>query len=555
MSRGEIRMSSDALRVIVIGLDGATFDLIHPWIQEGRLPTFKRMMEEGSWGELESTMPPLTGPAWSSFITGKNPGKHGIYDFMYRDPKGYRAITINATRRNGPSFWRLLGDQGKKVIVFNVPVTYPPEEVNGIMISGFTTPPKAKDFIYPIGLKSDLEREIGFHSTFFPGATYSLGREEKFIRAVFQMTDRTIRVMDFLMERQPWDCFVGVFQGTDLLQHCLWKDRSHPLLGGAFLELYEKIDQYIGRLLSGLDERSLLLIMSDHGFGDLKKQVFLNTWLLSEGFLKLKPTWTGSMKKVLFKMGLVPMKAHQLSARLGLDLSDELMENRDSFFSLLGKIALSMDDVDWSRTKAYSMGNMGYISINLRGREPQGIVDPGKEYDRTLKTIIGRLCEMKDPEDGEDIVARVFTKEEIYSGPSLSTAPDLVVMPREFRYHFRGDPIFISNHWLEHCWLMSGFHRSRGIFLAAGQPVIKGHQLKEKKIIDVAPTILTGMGVSIPSDMDGKPMTDLFSKEYSGAFVPRYSEPSPVEKGEERTLSEEDQAEIQKRLKGLGYVG
>src|SRR4030065_410257 len=161
-SRGGIRMSSDHLRTIVIGLDGATFDLILPWVEQGHLPSFRRLIEEGSWGELESTMPPLTGPAWSSFITGKNPGKHGIYDFMYRDPKGYRSITINATLRKGPSFWRLLGDQGKRVIVFNVPVTYPPEEVNGIMISGFPTPPKSKDFVYPPELREDLEREIGF---------------------------------------------------------------------------------------------------------------------------------------------------------------------------------------------------------------------------------------------------------------------------------------------------------------------------------------------------------------------------------------------------------
>src|SRR4030042_6947088 len=142
-------MSFENARVIVMGLDGATFDLILPWVEQGYLPTFKRLMKEGAWGELESTTPPLTGPAWSSFITGKNPGRHGIYDFVKRNPQGYQWQTINATHRDGMSLWRLLSDHGRKVVVFNVPVTYPPEAVNGVMISGDLPPRKAPDFIFP----------------------------------------------------------------------------------------------------------------------------------------------------------------------------------------------------------------------------------------------------------------------------------------------------------------------------------------------------------------------------------------------------------------------
>ncbi len=185
-------MGSENFRVLVIGLDGGTFDLILPWVQKGHLPVFKKLMQEGVWGELQSTTPPLTGPAWSSFITGKNPGKHGIYDFMRRNPEGYNWITFNATQRSGISFWRLLGDHGKKVIVFNVPGTYPPEKVNGVLISGYLTPPKASDFVFPAELKRELEKEIGFRSTFYPGATYSLGREERFIQAIEEMTERKI---------------------------------------------------------------------------------------------------------------------------------------------------------------------------------------------------------------------------------------------------------------------------------------------------------------------------------------------------------------------------
>jgi len=548
-------MSSDKLRVIVIGLDGATFDLILPWVKEGYLPSFKKLIEEGSWGELESTMPPLTGPAWSSFITGKNPGKHGIFDFMRRDPKGYEWITINATWRRGPSFWRLLSDKDKKVIVFNVPVTYPPEDINGVMISGYLTPPKAKDFVFPPTLKKDLEGQVGLDSTFFPGATYSLGRERKFIKAVDEMTDRTIRVMDFLMGQFPWDCFVGVFQTPDLLQHCLWKDLHHPVFGRAFLDQYQKIDQYLGKLLSVLDDRTLLLVLSDHGFGDLKKQIFLNTWLLSKGFLKLKSTFKVGMKKAIFHLGLVPMKIHRLSVRLGMDLSNELMENRDSLFSMLGNVTLSFKDVDWEKTRAYAMGNMGYISINLEGREPCGCVKPGDDYQDTRKEIMEELYNMKDPETGEPIVDHVFFKENLFSGPYLFNAPDLFPVPHEFRYHLRGDYLFISNHWIEKFWLISGFHREKGIFLATGRNVKKGQRMEGQKIIDIAPTILTLMGVPIPSDMDGRHLSGLFEEEFSKTVVPLFCQPAEEPKPEERILSDEEQAEIRKKLKSLGYVG
>ena len=547
-------MGSENFRVLVIGLDGGTFDLILPWVQKGHLPVFKKLMEEGVWGELQSTMPPLTGPAWSSFITGKNPGKHGIYDFMRRNPEGYNWITFNATQRSGISFWRLLGDYGKKVIVFNVPGTYPPEKVNGVLISGYLTPPKANDFVFPAELKRELEEEIGLRSTFYPGATYSLGREEKFIQAIGEMTDRTIRVMDFLMERFPWDCFVGVFQSPDLLQHCLWKDLGHPTFGNAFLRLYQKIDRHLGKLLSFLDERTILVILSDHGFGDLKKQIFLNAWLLSKGFLKLRPNLMGKIKKTIFNMGLVPMKIHQLSVRLGMDFSDKMMEKKKSLFSFLGRVVLSLEDVDWERTKAYAMGNMGYISINLQGREPQGCVKPGEDYRKTVNEITEALCDMKDPETGETIIDRVFLKEELYSGPHLSQAPDLFPVPREFRYHLRGDYVFISNHAIEKFWLISGGHRPKGIFMAAGKPIKKGLRVEGKGIMDIAPTILTYMGVPMPSDLDGQPLLDLFAEEFAHGLSARYVEPSREPESVEKALSKEDQEEIQKRLRSLGYV-
>jgi predicted AlkP superfamily phosphohydrolase/phosphomutase len=547
-------MSFEKLRVIIIGLDGATYDLMLPWVKEGYLPTFKRLMEEGSWGELQSTMPPLTGPAWSSFITGKNPGKHGIYDFINRNPQGYDWYTINATHRHGMSLWRLLGDHGRKVVVFNVPVTYPPEAVNGLMISGYLTPPKANDFIFPSTLKSELDQKVGPHSTFFTGIVYSLGREDKFIKAIDEMTDRTIRVMDFLLDRIPWDFFMGVFQSPDLLQHCLWKDLAHPVFGKAVRDQYQKIDRYLKDLLPRLGRKTILFILSDHGFGGLRRQVFLNTWLFLTGFLRLKSTAMVKLKRAIFKAGLVPMKLHKLSIRLGIDLSDQVIENQEGLFSFLNRAVLSFEDVDWEKTVAYAIGNKG-IYINLEGREPKGCVKSGNDYQYILEKIRGKLYQMRDPNTDELIIDRVFFKEEIYSGPYLPDAPDLFPVSKGFQYHLRGDYLFMSNHWIEDLWLAYGFHRPNGIFMAFGPGIKKGQPIEGKRIIDLTPTVLPLMGVPIPTDIDGECSLDLFDETFLKSFRPSYCQPPPEEKRSEKVLSEEEEMEIKKSLKSLGYLG
>jgi predicted AlkP superfamily phosphohydrolase/phosphomutase len=401
-------MSSENVRVIVIGLDGGTFDLILPWVREGHLPAFKRLMEEGTWGRLKSTLPPMTGPAWSSFITGKNPGKHGVFDFVIRNPEGYDWIVVNATYRKGQSFWSLLERQDKKVVIFNVPVTYPPEHLKGIMVSGFLTPPGAKDFIHPPELKREIEKEVGPFVPHYPGEIYALGREEKFVHEIEQMTHKTIQAMDFLMEKKPWDLFVGVIQSPDLIQHCLWKfeDKGHPLytenrhVKGAFLKSYQAIDRYLGNLLQRLDNQTLLFVISDHGFGHIEKQFFVNNWLLEEGYLALKKTTKTFFKKALFKVGVVPMRIHKLSASLGIDLSKPLAKNREKLFTGLNRWVLSLEDVNWECSKAYAMGNMGFINVNLKGREPQGVVEPGKDYEHVLDQLSEKLLQLKDPQTG-----------------------------------------------------------------------------------------------------------------------------------------------------------
>lgn len=548
-------------RIIIIGLDGATFDLILPWARRGDLPTFKKLMKEGTWGNLKSTLPPMTGPAWSSFITGMNPGKHGIFDFVTRNPEGYGWALLNATYRKGQSFWKFLERQGKNVIVFNVPVTYPPEPLKGIMVSGFLTPPGVKDFIHPPEVQRALEREVGLFTPHYPGETYALGREEKFLHEMERMTHRTIQTMDFLMSRYPWDLFVGVIQSPDLIQHCLWKfeDRrhpqytDHPRVRGAILKNYQAIDRYLNTLLERMDDRTLLFIISDHGFGPIEKEFFVNNWLLEEGYLVLKKGIKTRFKKALFKMGVVPMRFHRLTASIGLDLSKPLARNRDKLFTGLNRWVLSLADVDWKRSRAYAMGNMGFININLKGREPQGIVEPGRDYETLLEDISERLLKLRDPQTGSPLVSRILRNRDLCWGPMASEGPDLFVVMKEYAYHLRGDFLFASHRMIEDLWLINAAHREEGILLSWGRGIRPGYQIHGATIMDLGPTILGLMSGEIPEDMDGNFLSEILTDEKRNEVSLRYVS-SEQECLEKTSLSPEEEEVLKRQLKGLGYL-
>lgn len=554
-------MSSDNLRVIVIGLDGATFDLISPWVQQGLLPTFEKLMEEGIWGDLESTSPPHTGAAWSSFITGKNPGKHGIFDFMMRNPRGYDWIPINSTHRSGQSFWNLLGSQGKRAVIFNVPITYPPEPLEGVMVTGFLTPPGVKDFIYPTKLQTEIENEIGPFTPHYPKETYALGREDKFIREMELMAEKNFLVMDYLMNKEPWDLFIGVIQSPDLLQHCLWKfeDKGHPFyqenkrVRGAFLKHYQLIDRYLEGVLEKLDDQTLLLVISDHGFGHIEKQFIINNWLLQEGFLVLKKELFTHAKKILFNMGLVPMRIHKLLTSLGLDLSKPLAKNNERLIAGLNKWILSFEDVDWNLTKAYAMGNMGFINVNLKGREPYGIVDQGTSYERVLDEISERLFSLKESHTGIRLVDRILKSKEMYWGPRASEGPDLYLIVKGYAYCVRGDYLFFTNRVFEDLWLISGSHRPNGILLGKGPGLKKNYRIHGANIMDIGPTILGLMEGLIAEDMDGKCLMEILTEEKRKGLSIRYVS-SDANPPQEISLSKEEEELLRKQLKNLGYL-
>jgi predicted AlkP superfamily phosphohydrolase/phosphomutase len=282
----------DATRVFVIGLDGATFDLLDPWVKEGRLPNLKRMMESSTYGRLESTIPPVTPPAWTSFTTGVNPGKHGVFDFITFKPNSYEKVLVNSNHVRSKRFWDLAGEKGKKSIILYVPLTYPPEKVEGVMISGIPTPAQG-EFIYPTEMEGELEGKLGRWRAETNGDKLGDFHEETFLTEIYQTLETRFRVAKYLMTRE-WDLFILVIMETDWMQHFLWGEKDRCLL-----PLYMKIDEMIGGFRELLRDEDVILVLSDHGFGPVRKTFYMNVWLREKGFLVSRRQWgaTSSLLK------------------------------------------------------------------------------------------------------------------------------------------------------------------------------------------------------------------------------------------------------------------
>lgn len=425
-------------RVLIIGLDGAAPELLVPWAQEGELPNLHRLMDEGCYGEMQSTIPPISGPAWSSVITGRSPGMTGLYDFLSRKAGTYHFVPINSRMRDGRSFWQMLGDWGKRVGVLNVPVTYPVEPVNGFMVSGWMTPYHARDFTYPRDLAEELGRELGDYRL-YPAATYSERRREAFFEEMDVVLRARIQATSYLMSTRSWDFFISVIYETDLMEHQLWHyiDPTHPRYdadevaryGNPLLRFFQGVDRGIGQFVEQAGEDVTVIVMSDHGMGAVHRFVFLNCWLLDEGFLQLKrdpATWA---KSLALKSGLDLVRVHRLADWLNLskDAEYKVMYTQDR---LLKMAFLSFNNVDWSRSVAYSYGRgIGPIYLNVRGREPHGIVEPGEEYQRIRQEIAQRALAYRHPDTGEPMVREVLWPEAIYHGDHVQEAPDLILVP------------------------------------------------------------------------------------------------------------------------------
>lgn len=498
-------------KVYVLGIDGATFRIIEPMIREGTLPNFERIMKEGAYGILQSTIPPLSGPAWVSFATGMTPCDHGIFDFIVKKSNSYETFYIHSRHVKAKPFWSILGEYGKKVIVQNIMVTYPPYPVNGYLITGGLTPP-GRAYTYPKSLAQEIEGKFGKYPHLpVGGINVAKDGERKFIEIFYRNMEKRAKITKYLMKEKPWDLFVIMFEGADSLQHEFWKyiDEKHPrykfvrdeFVRDAIPNFYKKMDRFLGELLTGLDENTTLFIMSDHGFGRLEKYFIVNNFLIDIGMLKLKKDIKTKFKKFLYGHNIDLNTLYEFSKKLGL-MSIQSKFRGGKTENMLNSLFLSVKDIDWNRTKAFSVGTGGHIYINLKGRESKGIVET-KDYEGVVHQIMGELKKLEDSETGKKVMEEIYTKEDIYKrGRFENEAPDISFIPEEgyatlHREQFVSSSLFTnpSN---------SGFHRKDGIFMAYGAGVKKG-RIENVNIWDIASTILKTFGVDVSEiEIDGK---------------------------------------------------
>ncbi len=567
-------------RVLIVGLDGMTFDVMEPLAEQGVMPECAALMKGGSWGVLESTIPPVTGPAWTSFATGKQPGNHGVFDF-FKPTKGNNAVgmsrrLINSREVDGKTIWQIMTEHDRTSIVMNMPVTYPPRQIKGAMITGMLTPSIDANSTWPPDLYKRLKPELGPYTITVNWQGYSDARALEFIRDLTdcqrKRTDYCLRLMDDYPE---WNVCFPCYTGTDRIQHALWhyidpKEREKTKAAGRYrqevmdgiLEYYRCVDSDIRRLREKAGADVPVFFVSDHGFGPLYGKVYVNEFLARHGFLhydrmKLRKAMAGIFLK---KAWLKTLKT------LGMNGAIKRFHEREAEQRRSAEARTFYDDfyelIDWSRTKAYVASNTeGGIYINTKGRglygEPKdhGCVDPA-DYEKVRAELIDLLRTMKHPDTGQPFRLDVEPRENVYKGKYLKSAPDIVF------FFDRGEWIAdfgLGKGLYKHAdWRTgSGMHRMEGCFLAHG-PGIKAGCRVDTKIYNVAPTVLAYMGMPIPPDMDGRFIEDAFTDEWKTAHPVQYAGHSQdAEKGWGQgadVFSSEDEEVLVERLRGLGYI-
>lgn len=548
-------------KVLIIGLDGATLDLIEPWVRQGKLPNLARLLREGASGELRSTIPPVTAPAWISLMTGKNPGRHGVYNFRTFDLTRYDSFDddlITSRQFAHETIFRIASDAGRRVAALTVPMTYPPFPVNGVLLSGYPTPNLQKAYTYPPEVAQRFSN-INITSEFFRHS------DPERVRSATHMVKQLTAYSVELMEEDAYDLFMVVYTNTDMANHFFRKymDASYPtytadgadVYGNVLLEQYQLADEAVGQLVEQVGDDANVLVVSDHGSGVHATHYFhTNAWLNRMGWLKVKG-------------GVSPRAARTARAaleyiRVRTPWARDFVKRRfpDMVKRGITSGLQSTAAVDWSRTSAYRVPMFHFVEgivINLAGRQPQGIVQPGREYEELRNQIIVQLGKVENPTTGQPVLKQILKREEEYSGPFVEQAPDLVVF---YDYDYAGGsnpsgPLItpIERYTLER-W--SGLHRMNGTLIMWGKDILSGQRLDGARIEDPAPTILYLLGLPVPKDLDGRVLSEALSPSLLSSRPPEYRDP-PVTSADDDAggyLEQEEEEQIRDALRGFGYI-
>ncbi len=491
-------------KVVLIGIDGATWNLIKPWMEEGKLPGFKKLVETGVYGDLESTKPPISPSAWTSIFTGTNPGKHNIFGFVKRKKDSYFVTPISSYDRKAQPLWKLISDNGGRCIALNIPFAYPPDKINGIMTSGLGTPSKDSEFAYPASFKKILNKQFPKYDVDFNEDLILLGIEKYPVSHIQTITDEQIKLAKHLLKTEPWDLFSIVFRSMDVIQHFYWQDKK------VVLSCYQQLDKFLKLVLDHLKSNSLLIVCSDHGFESIHTKIYINNWLQSQNLLEIANPPSKGIKKVMPSAETV----QGLLLKLGCKNLVWKLKRSKYLENIIRKVVRSdkgqyIFNIDWLKTKAYFLeGSEALININLRHREPEGKVDRN-EWVKERQNVIRLLLKLKDPKSGKKIIDHAYTGDEIYNGDPKKF-PDIIVIPKK-GYRLVGGYNNTGN-ILDHEQNRAGEHSKYGIFIGLGDQIQNDIELKDIKVYDIAPMILDFLRIPPPPEFDGKVPQYIFKK-------------------------------------------
>jgi len=486
-------------KVLVLGLDGGTWNVIKPLVEQGKLPTIAKLMRNGCYGDLESCIPPITFPAWKCYSTGKNPGKLGVFGFV-------RVNTSESTIETPVSsslffksreIWDYLGDSGVLCGVINMPTTYPPKKIRGFMISHYLI--ETQGYTYPKTLEKELVEKFNYRLT--PENLY-MTDSEKTIEDCKKLILKRFEVAEYLIENfNPKFLHLTIFY-IDHIQHYYWKFMTNS--ENVIKDFYILIDNKLKDILAKFcNENTYIFIMSDHGFAPLRYEFNIAKWLIDNGLLVISSKL--NMYKLLLRLNIstetivkfcksiriYDFLRRAIPAKIQLKLYESLPSKR--------KGVGVRSAVDWNKSKVLAFEGQIYINTKLLPRHSE-------EYNDLRRSLIDKLKNMRGP-DGKLVFRGVYTKDEVYSGDFLDYAPDVVLVPNEG--YMCVSKLALSE-WLTPQW--SAHHQPYGIFIAYGPDVKKGCEVEGVRIYDIAPTILHLYGLPIPRDMDGRVLEEIFEE-------------------------------------------
>lgn len=434
-------------KVVLMGLDGTPYTLLKQFCADGTMPNLARIVPSGTLQQMDVSIPEVSSTSWTCFYTGMNPAQHGIFGFLDLQPNSYKIYFPNSKNVKAPALWDVLGNYGKRSVVINVPETYPAKPLNGVLISGFVATDLKKATYPPELLPTLLELQYRLD----PDAQKARESKDAFLQDIFDVFEKRRKTILQLFDREQWSLFIGTITETDRLHHFMWDalvDKNHPYHGG-FIEFYQRVDKLIGEVYDRLDSNTTFMMCSDHGFTSIEQQVYLNYWLQDNGYLN----FTSAQPKSVEEIGP-------------------------------GSRAFAMDP-----TRIY---------INTKGKYPQGTVEPGAEYQRLREEIAQGLRELSY--NGKRVINKVFMKEDVFHGPLMEQAPDLIVLSN-YGFDMKGAT---NKQVLMEREIFTGMHTQDDAHFFISRTGLKA---KKPHICDIAPTIMQELGIAIPADISGVALT------------------------------------------------